>query len=286
MFDRRSILLSGPALLLASTAAHSDDNPFAELEAQHGGRLGVAALDTATGRTLQHRAGERFAMCSTFKLLLTGAILERVDQGRERFDRMIAYGRADLDTLPHTPITEKHLAEGHMSVGALCEAVMTESDNGAANLLLKAVGGPPAVTAFARSLGDSVTRLDRPEPAMNYVAPGEVHDTTSPAAMVSNLRALALGAVLSPKSRVLIVQWLKDCRTGLTQLRAGFPQGWTIGDKTGSGFRAETNDVAIAWPPARLPIIVAVYFVWSHEEQNARQAVVADVARIVARRFA
>lgn len=284
MFDRRSLLLSAPALLLATTDAGSATQPLMDLEKRHGGRLGVAALDVGTGKMMGHRANERFAMCSTFKLLLMAAVLDKVDEGNEHLDRQVSYGKADL--LPHAPITEKHVAEGQMSVSALCEAVATDSDNGAANLLLKSVGGPPAVTAFARSLGDSVTRLDRTEMTLNDVAPGDERDTTTPAAMVTNLHALALGNALSPDSRAQLIRWLKSCKTGLTRLRAGLPQGWAVGDKTGTGFRAETNDVAIAWPPARPPIIVAAYYCWSKEPDGARDAVLADVARIVTKTFA
>lgn len=284
MWNRRNFLGATSSVLgLAATDAFAEDNPFAALEARHGGRLGVAALDVATGRKLGYRAGERFALCSTFKMLLAATILQRADRGQENLNREIAYTKNDL--LAHSPITSKHLAEGHMTVGALCGAAVTESDNGAADLLLASIGGPPAVTAFARSIGDPVTRLDRIEMAMNDVAPGDVRDTTSPTAMVKNMQALALGSVLSNASRAQLVDWLKNCQTGKTRLRAGFPHGWIVGDKTGTGFRHETNDVAIAWPPGRTPIIVAVYYGWSKEADAARDAVVADVARIVAGKF-
>jgi len=284
MLDRRSVFLAVPAMLaLSSLAARADDAELADLERRHGGRLGVAAFDTGSGKTIAHRADERFAMCSTFKLLMTAASLHRVDAGDEHPARSISYGRADL--LPHSPITGAHVAEGHMTVEALCEAVITTSDNGAANLLLHALGGPDAVTLYAVTLGDSVTRLDRFEPALNDVGPGDVRDTTTPSAMLGDLRKIFLTSALSEASRARLVKWTRASVTGKSRLRAGLPPGWIVGDKTGTGFKAETNDIAIAWPPRKPPVLITAYYTGSSEPAAAREAVLADVGRIVARRF-
>lgn len=257
--------------------------PFAALEASVGGRLGVVALDTGTGRRLAHRSGERFPLCSTFKLLLAGAVLQRVDRGEARLDARISYTKADL--LKYAPITTARMAEGSLTVGELCAAAAEVSDNTAANLLLRALGGPPAVTAFARSLGDPVTRLDRMEPALNEARPGDLRDTTTPAAMVDDLQALLLGPALHPESRARLEGWLVACTTGTARLRAGLPAGWTVGDKTGSGARGTVNDVAILRPPHRAPILVAAYYTGSTTPPAARDAVLAEVGRIVAEAF-
>jgi beta-lactamase class A len=251
------------------------------LEARSGGRLGVAALDTRTGATFDHRGDERFALCSTFKALVAGLVLARVDQGKERLDRRVTYGKAAL--VSHSPVTEKHVGDG-MTIGALCEATMTLSDNAAANLLLDTFGGPPALTAFVRTLGDKVTRLDRREPELNVVEPGEQRDTTSPRAMLGALRALTLGAALSPASRQQMTAWLVANQTGDKRLRAGLPAGWKVGDKTGSwgdGRIGTTNDIAVIWPPGRAPLLITAYLSRSTVDDDQRNAIIAEVARII-----
>lgn len=278
------------ALLLLPLAAAPAPNPptrfearLAALEAHAGGRLGVAALDTGTGRRLAHRAGERFPMCSTFKVLLAGTVLQRVDRGEARLDLRLPYGKADL--LAYAPVTTARLAEGGLTVDELCAAAVEVSDNTAANLLLASVGGPAAVTAFARSLGDPVTRLDRTEPALNEARPGDPRDTTTPDAMAGTLRALLLGPALKPESRARLEGWMAACTTGGTRLRAGIPKDWTASDKTGSGKRGTVNDVAILHPPGRAPILVAAYFTGSRAPGKDRDAVLAEVGRLVAEAF-
>lgn len=249
-----SLSLLPQGRLLAAPLA---DSPFAALEKQSTGRLGVQWLDTATGHTGGYRASERFPMCSTFKLLLAGAVLHRVDQGREHLDRTIRYGRQDL--LPYAPTTSQHVDSG-MSVQDLAIAAVTLSDNTAANLLLASIGGPARLTAFLRSIGDPTTRLDRTEPTLNQSIPGDPRDTTSPEAMVATTRKLVAGNVLSLRSRTLLSDWLLACQTGTKRIRAGIPATWKSGDKTGTGPRGTANDVAVLWPaPGRPPIFAAVF---------------------------
>jgi beta-lactamase class A len=283
MLSRRELVMASLALPFAN-AAHAQSNPFAVLEAQHGRHLGVAALDTGSRKRLAHRADKRFAMCSTFKLLATAAVLRKVERGTEKLTRPIPYSQKDL--LAYAPVTRAHVGEGHMPLGALCEAAMEWSDNTAANLLLASLGGPAAVTRFARSLGDPVTRLDRNEPSLNKIVPGDVRDTTTPAAMLANMRAVVLGDALSKASRALLVDWLLKSQTGKAQLRAGLPRGWKVGDKTGSSAGGQINDIAVAWPPGRAPILIAAYFDGSHAYPESREAVLAEVGRIVAKAFA
>jgi beta-lactamase class A len=263
-------------------AASVDDATaqFTALERKHGGRLGVSILDTQTGRRIQHRAGERFLMCSTFKWLAVAAVLARVDSGTERLDRHVVFGKEVL--LDYAPVTSKHVGAPGMSVADLCAAAVTLSDNTAANLLLASMGGPTAVTAFARSLGDQITRLDRTEPELNVGGPGDIRDTTTPDTMLADLHRVLLGDRLSVGSRDLLLQWLRACTTGLDALRAGLPANWTAGDKTGSGSHGETNDVAIIWPPQRKPLLVTAYYAGSHAEPAERKAVLAAVGRMAA----
>jgi beta-lactamase class A len=253
------------------------DGRLAALERRHGGRLGVAILDTGSGRRLLHRADERFLMCSTFKLLLVANVLKQVEAGKEHLDRRVVFGRDVL--LEYAPVTRDHAGKNGMNVEELCAAAITLSDNTAANLLLKAVGGPAAVTAHARTLGDAVTRLDRMEPELNR--PDGDLDTTTPQAMLGDLQALILGDALSQPSREKLTNWLIACKTGLQSVRAGLPGDCRAGDKTGTG-RHASNDVVVAWPSGRKPVLISAYYTHDSLDADGRRAVLAEVGDIVA----
>ncbi|WP_292975450.1 class A beta-lactamase [Mycobacterium sp.] len=240
----------------ASPTVESQHDALAALEKQLPGRLGVCALDTGSPASLRYRADERFLMCSTAKTLSVAAVLQRSAREPGLLDRLIRYDQADV--LEWAPVTSKHVDTG-MTVEALCDAAITVSDNTAANLLVRLLGGPPAVTTFARSLGDNVTRVDRLEPDLNVTAPGDIRDTSTPGQMALNLRTLVLGDPLPPAPRTRFADLLKANTTGGKAIRAGLPRQWVVGDKTGSGAQGESNDLAIAWPPGRAPIVVAVY---------------------------
>jgi beta-lactamase class A len=285
----RRTLLKG-ALLGASAlafrpsftlATDTDDAKarLAALEREHGGRLGVSILDTGNERRVLYRADERFMMCSTFKLLLVAATLARVEHGAERLDRRVIFKRDVI--LSYAPVTSLHVGAPGLTVAELCKAAITLSDNSAANLLLASLGGPAAVTAYARQLGDPVTRLDHIEPELNRPSPDHVSDTTTPNSMLANLRTLMLGNALGDASRKMLTEWLCETTTGSKLLRAGVPSGWRVGDKTGSGDGA-TNDVAIIWPPNRQPLLVAAYYAAPAADDVDRSAVLAEVGRIAA----
>ncbi|OYW51214.1 MAG: hypothetical protein B7X99_07790 [Rhizobiales bacterium 17-65-6] len=272
------VLGASPRLLAAPAPAGA----FAPLEAKTGGRLGICVLDGAGGIIAAHRAQERFAMCSTFKLLLAAAVLARVDEGRERLDRRITYTAAD--PVGHSPVTRQNVAEG-MTVGELCAATVALSDNGAANLLLATLGGPEGLTAFLRRTGDTVTRLDRWELALNSAIPGDPRDTSTPAAMAGSIRRLVAGTVLKPASRTQLRDWLVATKTGDTRLRAGLP-GWHVGDKTGTGNNGTVNDVGFALAPGAAPeadpVVMVVFLTKSRLDVEASSGIIADVARQVA----
>jgi beta-lactamase class A len=281
MLTRRSFLFStlSTAILLRTSNWSTLPASLSQLESSARGRLGVAILDTSTNTTTGLHTNDRFPMCSTFKLLAAGAILSRVDQEKEQLDRIVHFSQKDL--VAYSPATEKRIDTG-MSIRELCAAAVTLSDNTAANLLLAALGGPSAITSFARSLGDQFTRLDRNEPDLNEAIPGDPRDTTTPESMVSNLRALVLGNALSQTSRTRLTQWLVECKTGDKRLRAGLPPTWKVGDKTGSGKQGTTNDVAILWPPQKSPILVAAYLTQTTLDDDHRNATLASVAKLVA----
>ncbi|HZZ88055.1 MAG TPA: class A beta-lactamase [Caulobacteraceae bacterium] len=279
----RRTLIAGVAASVCSGLAAARE-PLAEIEARVGGRLGVAALHVASGRRLAHRGDERFAMCSTFKAMAVAALLQRVDAGREQLDRFVRYGAADL--LSYAPASKAHMAEGGMKLADLCAAAIELSDNTAANLILGAIGGPPGWTRFVRSLGDARSRLDRTEPTLNTAIPGDPRDTATPWAMVGDLRAVLLGDALSPASRALITGWMANCKTGQARLRAGLPAGWKVADKTGTGARGTANDIAVAWSPSG-PMVIACYLTGATAApDDARDAAIASVGRIVAEALA
>ncbi|MBC6981890.1 class A beta-lactamase [Caulobacter sp. 17J80-11] len=252
---------------------------IAEIEARVGGRLGVAALDLQNGRRFAHRGDERFPMCSTFKFLLASQVLARVDRGEEGLDRRVPVTAADI--VSWSPATKERVG-ADMSVEELCAAAVSQSDNAAANLMLGFSGGPAALTAFARSLGDEVTRLDRTEPGLNMGRPGDPRDTTSPQAMLKSMGAIVLGPTLTEASRTRLTGWMKATTTGQHRLRAGLPSAWTIGDKTGTGERGTANDIAVAWPPSGGPVLITAYLTGAEAvDAKARDQALADVGRVV-----
>lgn len=224
-------------------------------------------------------------MCSTFKLPLAGAILRAADRGELKLDTVVPYGQDDM--VNHAPVTSRNLDKGGMTIGALAEAAQKTSDNVAANLLVKQLGGPAAFTQILRDIGDIDTRLDRYEPEMNAGGvEGDARDTTTPIAMAYTTRNLLLGDVLKPDARKVLRDWMIDTKTGMKRLRAGLPSAWIAGDKTGTALNGKLgkyNDVAVAWPEGRAPIVIAAYFnvaQTSEDIEDRYQAVLADAARI------
>ena len=277
--DRRHVL-AGAAAVVAAPAGAQTAQSFTTLEARSGGRLGVHAVNLATGRRLAHRPDERFAMCSTFKALAAGAVLARVDARLERLDRTVTITKADMRS--HAPVTETYLAAGQVSLETLCKGAVEQSDNPAANLILKTLGGPEGFTAWLRRIGDRTTRLDRWETELNSAIKGDPRDTTTPAAMTATLAKLTAGSVLKPASREKLVGWMVASPTGAHRLRKHLPAGWRAGDKTGTGANGSTNDIAVFWPPKGGPIVVACYLTETAAELDVRQGVMAEVGRIVA----
>ncbi|HEX8644201.1 MAG TPA: class A beta-lactamase [Allosphingosinicella sp.] len=249
-----------------------------------GARIGVAAIDTASGRRLVHDPLGRYSMASTFKLPLAAFVLSEAEQGRVRLDEQLEF--APGDPLDNSPVVAENLARGSLPVEALAAAIVRVSDNSAANLLLRRLGGPEALTRFVRAQGDPVTRLDRYEMELGSNLPGDPRDTTSPATMAALVRTLVLGRALGEGSRARLVDWLTSAVPGPDRLRPGLPAGWRFGHKTGTGANGAVNDVGIAWPPDRAPIVIASYQDGGDAALPARAAAHAAVARLVAETFA
>ena len=262
--------------------ARAWNDALATIQRSAQGRLGVAMLDTGSGLALGWRQDERFAMASTFKAVLAGWMLALVDQGRERLDARVHYASADV--VAYSPVSGPRAGNGGgLTVGELCAATVSLSDNTAANVLMARHGGPAGFTAFVRSLGDGTTRLDRTEPTLNEAALGDLRDTTTPLAMLQTLQKLVLGDALTPASRAWLQRWLVETSTGDKRLRAGVP-GWKVGDKTGTaGDSGTANDIGVLWPPGGgAPVLVTCYLTRSAAAPQQRDAAIAQVARAVA----
>ncbi len=259
---RRDVLWGGGAFIATPSLARETPiaaiAAIADYESASGGHIGVHAENIRTGVKLAWRADERFVMCSTFKASLAACVLRRVDRGQDGLDRMIAYGPSDVPDW-YAPVARQNLARGSLSVREMCAGAVEQSDNSCANLLLASIGGPAALTAFWRDIGDAVSRLDHTEPVLNRTPLGEPQDTTTPAAMAGTLRRLVLGSVLSGPSRAMLTAWMVGCRTGDNRLRAGLPKTWVIGDKTGNNGNDAAGDIAVIWPRPDTPIVACVY---------------------------
>jgi len=282
---RRTLLAAALAAPLAAACAgrgprdHGARERLAAIESGFDGRLGVFAIDTADGATLAHRGDERFPLCSTFKLVAAAALLARSTAEPRLMSERVHYTRAELASW--SPVAEKHVARG-MTYEELCAAAVMYSDNTAANLMLRRLGGPAALTDYARGLGDAAFRLDRWEPELNTAIPGDPRDTTTPAAMARTVRRLVLDDALPAPQRAQLEAWLRGNTTGATRIRAGVPSAWAVGDKTGAGDYGTSNDVGVLWPPERAPIVLAVYTTQRQPDAKARNDVIAEAARVVA----
>lgn len=285
---RRTLLGAATAGLVVGTAATaraaaapgSVTARLRHLEHEHGAEIGAIAYNTATGATVAHRAHELFPICSVFKAVLGAAVLRDLDRNGETLRHRIRYTEADL--VPNSPVTEKNLATG-MTIAELCHATITVSDNTAANLLLRELGGPTAITRFCRSIGDPVTRVDRYETDMSSSEPWRVTDTTSPFAIAYTFRRLVLGTALVPKDRAQLTDWLLDNKTSAERFHAGLPDDWTIADKTGTGLAyGVAHDVGIVWPPDGTPIVLAVLTRKPEAEAAADNPLIAKTTAVLA----
>lgn len=274
---RRQLMLALATLPFAVAAKPTTvDANFAALERELNGELGVAAIDTANGRTGGYRQDQRFPLCSTFKVVLAAAVLARADVMPDSLDRRLPLPKALF--VDWSPITGKHV-DGELDVAQLCAATLQYSDNTAGNILLRELGGPAELTRFARTLGDQHFRLDRWETELNAATPGDKRDTTTPLAMARTLRKLLLLDGLPPARQSQLRDWMLRNTTGDTRIRAAVPAGWQVADKTGTGDYGSANDIAVIYPPGRAPIVLAIYTRQRAKNADARSDIIAQATR-------
>ena len=273
--------LSVCLLLVSASVMAQEDSITAELERIEQtleARIGFAAHNLATGQRWEVNADQRFAMSSTFKTLACGALLAQVDEGQLALDTEVSFEASELVT--YSPVTEQYAGHQPMTLFELCDATMTTSDNTAANLVLQALGGPEAVTAFARSMDDRTTRLDRFETELNEATPGDKRDTTTPNAMLATLETLVLGDVLTPESRQQLQDWMKGNAVADGLFRAAMPD-WEIADRTGAGGYGSRSITAIIWPPEQAPTVVVFYITETEASFEARNAAIASLGEVI-----
>lgn len=275
------IIVGSPAL---ADSLDFDPAPLERIalqeEARLSARVGIAVMDTQSGTVWQHRGNERFPLYSTFKAFLCAALLDAGDKGElEPSSTVVIRGR---DLVSYSPVTEKQVGAPGLSLTNLCEATATTSDNTAANLVMKALGGPASVTGFLRENGDETTRLDRWEPEMNSAVPGDERDTTTPLAAAKSLQKFVLEDVLADESRNQLTEWLIGNQVGQATLRAGLPDGWAIADKTGAGGFGSRSNIAVVWPAGREPVVIAVYVTQTTAPFAERNRAIANIGRALA----
>jgi len=280
ILHRREMLAVAASVLGGRVWAAGAPAALRDYERGSGGRVGLYAENVVTGARISWRADERFAMCSSFKASLAACVLRRVDRRTDDLAVMVPFGPADIGDM-WAPVATANLAKGALSVAEMCRAAVEVSDNACANLLLARIGGPTAMTAFWRDIGDTVSRLDHNEPLLNRSPPGDPRDTTTPAAMAGNFRRLVLGNVLSAESRGRLTDWLVGCQTGGNRLRAGLPGTWKIGDKTGNNGKDAAGDIAVAWPRPDAPVVVCAYTQGGMPSAGEIDAVFAGIGRMV-----
>lgn len=284
LFYLTTRLLMMIALAAGAASVRASDDPLAAviaaIEERHDNRVGVMLVDTGSNRRWEHRADERFALTSTFKAFACAALLARGSGGALDADRKIPVATSDLVT--YSPVLETRVG-AQISLSEACDAMMTVSDNGAANIVLDALGGPAGLTAFMREIGDRETRLDRRETALNAADPGDPRDTTTPRAAANSLRALVLGDALPPDARHRLETWMLGNAVGGPLLRAGLPPDWRVADRTGAGGHGSRAVIAVLWPPTRDPIVAAVFITGRDLPMETRNAAIAEIGAAIAR---
>lgn len=269
---------AGPAPTPSDLGAEVADE-LAALEAAYDARVGVHAVDTATGDHVEHRADERFAYASTIKALAAGVLLQ--GQPASALDETLPVTAEDVEGAGWSPVTESRVGSA-MTVRELGAAAVSQSDNGAFNVLLRRTGGPEALQAALVGSGDTTTFVDAWEPELNRFTPGDPARTSTPRVLADGLAGFALGDALDPAVRDVYVSWLTGSTTGDGTIRAGAPEGWTVGSKTGTAGRyGSRNDVAVVWPPDGAPVVLAVLTDRAEEDDEPDDALLADVAAVV-----
>lgn len=293
MFSKNKQILIAIGLILpfylyaieaSQVEAKSSDSIYlyqqmSKLESNIGGRIGIAVYNTRNKETLSYRGNERFPFCSTGKVMAVAAILKASEKESDLLSKSVKYTKTDTDKSAYAPITSKYLDKG-MTIRELSQAALDYSDNAAMNLLVAEAGGVGKITDYARSIGDEKFRLDRMEPELNTAIPADKRDTTTPLAMTMSLDKIVLGQSLESNSQAYLAKWLKANTTGDKRIRAGLPQGWIVGDKTGTGAYGTTNDIGVIWAAKCDPIVISIYYTQDQKDAKTNDSVIASATKV------
>ncbi len=274
--------LAGPAALPIDSAF--ERRLLAVAEGSHG-RIGVAALDLSSGRSVAVLGEQPFPMASTAKVAIVATFLADVDAGRlrlsDRYPMMFPLPSAKFSSAiaPARP--------GEMlSAQELIERAITLSDNHATDGLLAAVGGPWAVDRWLRGAGLTGIRLDhnintlvRDDGMVNPATTIDIHDSTTPLTMVRLLAGLYQGNWLSPASRDVLLGAMSRCKTGVHRMRLLLPGDALIGHKTGT-LANTSSDVGFIRTPGGRTLALAIY-VTGQGSKPDRESRIATIARAV-----
>ena len=281
------IFLTAGANITQSTATETkqkkssnSERKLAQLERKYDARIGVYAIDTGTNSTVEYRPNERFAYASTYKAFAAAILLQK--KSTEKMNEVIKYTEEDL--VSYSPITEKYVNTG-MTLFDLSEAAVRFSDNTAGNLILEALGGPSGFERSLRKIGDTVTEVNRYEPDLNDFTPGDSRDTSTPKALATNLKKVALNGFLSDDKQAIFFDWIKGNATGDTLIRAGAPKDFVVGDKSGAASYGTRNDVAIVWRPNKEPIVIAIMSRYNSEDAKYDDKLIEEAANITLNSF-
>lgn len=270
--------LLASVLLSLSVNASPLTQTIKKVENDLGARVGVSIYNVSAGTRWSYNGDSRFPLMSTFKTLACAKLLSDVDRGAQSLDRSVKIKEDAL--IAWSPVTKKHVGE-QFSLQDACSAAMLMSDNTAANILLAGIGGPQALTAFMRQIGDKVTRLDRVEPSLNEAKPSDVRDTTTPNAMVASLNTLLFGNTLSTTDKAQLKQWMMDNKVSDSLLRSVLPHGWSIADRSGAGGFGSRGITAVVWAKDRSPLIIAIYLTQTDASFAKRNQAVADIGKAI-----
>lgn len=253
------------------------DEKLVRLEKSLHGKIGVYAIDTNNNQVVAYRSDEFFPIQSTCKLIVVSALLKQSNENKKLLQERVDYKKSDL--ISWHPVTGKYINSG-MTFEALSEATMVYSDNTAANLIIKKLGGPKFVTAFAHSIGNDSFNITHYEGNLNS-NPKNHQDTATPKDMAISIQKLMLGNLLTPSQRTQLVTWMRNNTTGYKRIRAGVPMGWVVADKTGSGDYGIANDIGILWSPTCQPIVLVIYTVQNKQHAKRREDIVASVTNVL-----
>ncbi len=244
------------------------------IEGEFAVTVGAVAIGES-GQVVEYNGEARMPYASTMKVFVAAALLASTPV--EERETIVRWTQAQLDVAGYSPLTSEHLDDG-LTLDALAEAAVRDSDNTAANLVMESLDGPSGVQDFLRALGDPTTVVTEYEPELNAIVPGSDQNTSTPLALATNLKTIFEGDALEQGSRETLLDWMTGNATGDALIRAAAPSGWTVADKSG-GAGGVRNDVAVVTTESGEQIYIAILTATKDPAAAYTDEVVERVAR-------